>query len=113
MENIDTIFEIIHTSPEICVQSWNINNDVYSMEFNHMGEGIDAPNAITSYLVVINSMEIGFNYLLKFSKLNSVGKWIFIFKELTIVQVEEFFVRAWMDYKMLNLLGIIQNGKGS
>lgn len=107
---MDNFFEIIHQTPEICVESWNINNDIYNLEFNHMGKGIDAPSTITSYLVVLDSIEIAFNFLLKFSKLNSVGKWIFIFKDLTNEQVEEFFTRAWMNHKMLNLLGILQKG---
>lgn len=111
MEKMDDFFEIIHKSREICVESWIINNDISHLEFNHMGEGIDTPSTVTSYLVVINSIEIGFNYLLKFSKFNSVGKWIFIFKDLTIAEVEEFFTRAWENYKMLNFLGILQNGK--
>lgn len=111
MERMDKFFEIFPKTFEISVEIWYINNDISHLEFNHMGEGIDTPNTITSYLVVLNSIEIGFNYLLKFSKLNSVGKWIFIFKDLTIAQVEEFFTRAWKNYKMLNLLGILQNGK--
>lgn len=108
MEKMDNFFEIIHKTPEICVESWNINNDISDLEFNHMGKGIDAPSTITSYLVVLNSIEIGFNFLLKFSKLNSIGKWIFIFKDLASEQAEEFFTRAWENHKMINFLGILQ-----
>lgn len=108
MEANDAILEMIHTHLSVCVESWYISDDMSELEFDHMGEATDAPNAVTSYLVTINSIEIGFKYMLKFSKLNTVEKWIFIFKNANISRVEDFFVKAWSDYKMLNLLGILQ-----
>lgn len=64
-----------------------------------MGNSIRSPSTANGYMVFVDDIELFLGYLLKFSKINSNGKWIFIFKNQPLKKVENVFEQAWNRHK--------------
>lgn len=72
-----------------------------------MGENIRSPSTANGYMVFVDDIKMFLGYLLKFSKINANGKWIFIFKTMPFNKVENVLEQAWIRHKMLNILGVV------
>lgn len=107
---LDLFFKRFGKNPQIGLETWKIRNDPNEMEFHDMGAGSSYPSTINGYMVFVDHIEIFLGFLLKFSKINSNGKWIFIFDKHSLSDVELSLEQAWIRHRMLNILGIVVIG---
>lgn len=104
---LDVFHKRIVQNPIIGIEIWKITKNPKILEFHDMGEGIGHPSIIKSYMVFVDLLDTFFGFLLKFSRINSNGKWIFIFDNHTLEQIEYVFEEIWNKHKMLNILGVL------
>lgn len=104
---LDVFHKRIIYNPIIGIEIWKITNNANKLEFHDMGAGIEDPSINKSYMVFVDLMETFFKFLFKFTKINSNGKWIFIFDNHTVEDVTLVFEEAWNKYTMLNILGVL------
>lgn len=103
---MDLFYKRFTKRPQIGLEAWKITNDPNVLEFHDMGTGIINPSTIIGYMVFVDQIDMILGFLLKFSKINSNGNWIFIFNTMSYNEVEFVFEQAWLKLKMLNILGI-------
>lgn len=107
---LDLFFNRYKKIQEIAIETWKISSNPDDLEFHDMGKGIRTPSTVSGYIVFVDHIDKFLGYLIKFSKINSNGRWIFLFNLETLKEVEYIFEQAWIRHKMLNILGVLVIG---
>lgn len=110
---LDLFYNRFTKIQEVAIETWKITSNPDELEFHDMGKGIRSPSTVSGYIVFVDHIERFLGYLVKFSRINSNGKWIFLFNFQTFKEVELVFEQAWIRHKMLNILGIVVIGTGA
>lgn len=101
----DGVIQMIQAiaSVKICE---GINDEIVS-KFHDMGEELNLPSTTKSYFAMSSSIKILHDDLHYFATINPNGKWIFMLVNVDHLDAENFLIKAWIKYKMANILVLL------